>query len=314
MALHGLAEITVGVPDADATAAFYRDFGLTEASTGTTLGTIAGGEQLRLVKRPYRQLVEVVVAAEDQDDIERIRRAAGERAVADGDDVVVHEPLSGTAFRIAIRERVGLKANEPGPYNSLGSVTRTTERSDAIYRHGPSAPHRLGHVLFATPDVDASRDFFTSVLGFKLSDEVPGVIAFVRCSSDHHNVGLMHAPVPFFHHSSWEVEDIDAIGSGAQHLLAIDAKRNVWGLGRHFLGSNLFWYFRDPAGNYAEYFTDLDQIVDDEVWVARTWEPDKALYTWGPPVPPEFLNPSDLDAIAAAREGDALAATTTAAR
>ena len=27
-----------------------------------------------------------------------------------------------------------------------------------------------------------------------------------------------------------------------------------WGLGRHFLGSNLFWYFRDPAGNYAEYY------------------------------------------------------------
>ena len=36
--------------------------------------------------------------------------------------------------------------------------------------------------------------------------------------------------------------------------------RNVWGLGRHFLGSNLFWYFRDPAGNFAEYYADLDQI------------------------------------------------------
>ena len=58
---------------------------------------------------------------------------------------------------------------------------------------------------------------------------------------------------------------------------------SVWGLGRHFLGSNLFWYFRDPAGNFAEYFADLDQIGDDDAWIARDWAPDKSLYAWGPP-------------------------------
>ena len=54
--------------------------------------------------------------------------------------------------------------------------------------------------------------------------------------------------------------DVDEIGKGAQNLLAGDPTRSVWGLGRHFLGSNLFWYFRDPMGNYAEYYADLDQI------------------------------------------------------
>ena len=72
--------------------------------------------------------------------------------------------------------------------------------------------------------------------------------------------------MPFFHHSSWQVNDVDEIGQGAHHLLAVDPSRNVWGLGRHFLGSNLFWYFRDPAGNFAEYFADLDQIGDDDEW------------------------------------------------
>ncbi len=142
--------------------------------------------------------------------------------------------------------------------------------------------------------------FLTEVLGFQVSDTSPGIIAFLRCSADHHNVGLIGSPVPFFHHSSWQVNDVDEIGKGAQNLLAADPGRNVWGLGRHFLGSNLFWYFRDPAGNFAEYFADLDQIPVAAEWEARQWEPDKALYAWGPPVPPDFVEPSDLPEIEAA--------------
>lgn len=40
----------------------------------------------------------------------------------------------------------------------------------------------------------------------------------------------------------------------------------MWGLGRHYLGSNFFWYLKDPAGNFSEYFSDLDCIIDDELW------------------------------------------------
>ena len=142
--------------------------------------------------------------------------------------------------------------------------------------------------------------FLQNVLGFELSDVSPGVIAFLRCSEDHHNVGLISSPVPFFHHSSWQVNDVDEIGKGAQNLLAVDPGRSVWGLGRHFLGSNLFWYFRDPSGNFAEYYADLDQIPVAAEWEARQWEPDKALYAWGPPVPTDFVAPSDVEEIAAA--------------
>jgi catechol-2,3-dioxygenase len=145
--------------------------------------------------------------------------------------------------------------------------------------------------------------FLQNVLGFQLSDVSPGVIAFLRCSEDHHNVGLISSPVPFFHHSSWQVNDVDEIGKGAQNLLAVDPGRSVWGLGRHFLGSNLFWYFRDPSGNFAEYYADLDQIPDDAEWDAQDWAPDKSLYAWGPPVPKAFVHPDDVEEIAAALQG-----------
>ena len=38
------------------------------------------------------------------------------------------------------------------------------------------------------------------------------------------------------------------------------------GLGRHHIGSNFFWYLKDPAGNFSEYYSDLDCIVDEALW------------------------------------------------
>jgi hypothetical protein len=79
-------------------------------------------------------------------------------------------------------------------------------------------------------------------------------------------------------------------------LLANPA-RHVWGLGRHHIGSNFFWYLRDPAGNFTEYYADLDVIVDEEVWEPQVWDGLQSLYAWGPPVPAEFLAPDDLVAL-----------------
>ena len=113
----------------------------------------------------------------------------------------------------------------------------------------------------------------------------------MRCSTDHHNVLVQRAPVDFLHHTAWQVDDIDDIGRGAMAMLEGHPERHVWGLGRHFIGSNFFWYLRDPAGTFSEYYSDLDCIIDDALWSPRVWEGDKALYSWGPPPPPSFVNP-----------------------
>jgi catechol 2,3-dioxygenase-like lactoylglutathione lyase family enzyme len=308
MSLHGLAEMTLGVPNIDATKQFYREFGLEENPTTGMFSTSDGGDQLRIVDAPYRRLVEFALAADDDDDIARIRRAAAtyDIEVSDAADgsISMLEPVVGITAKVTIRRRI----EQPEPYtwkamNSPGNAARSGTRAPAIFVEGPARPRKLGHVLYTTPDFEASTRFLTDVLGFKVSDTSAGMIAFLRCSTDHHNVGLINAPVPFFHHSSWQVNDVDEIGQGAQNLFAVDPQRNVWGLGRHFLGSNLFWYFRDPAGNFAEYYADLDQIPEDAQWDTRDWAPDKALYAWGPPVPRDFVHPTDVEEIAAALQG-----------
>ena len=137
-------------------------------------------------------------------------------------------------------------------------------------------------------DFAASERFFIQGIGFKVSDTVAGLASFLRCSTDHHNLLVQPAPVPLLHHTSWQVDDVDVIGRGARALLAKDPARHVWGLGRHHIGSNYFWYLKDPAGNFTEYYADLDCIVDDELWKPLEWDGPKSLYDWGPPVPPDF--------------------------
>ena len=210
MALHQLTSFTLGVPNPAETAAYYREFGLTDEGDGW-LATRDGGRQLRLVATPARRLLELRIGVDDADDL----------------------------ARAASRLRV------------------------------------LG-------------------IGFRPSDYVKDLGAFLRCSTDHHNVLVLRAPVVFPHHSSWQVNDVDEIGRGAHALLAGHPERHVWGLGRHHAGSNFFYYFKDPSGTFSEYYSDMDCVPEDQVWTPETFEGARGLFSWGPPPPPSFLHPDDL--------------------
>ena len=95
----------------------------------------------------------------------------------------------------------------------------------------------------------------------------------------------------------------DSLGALEDAILEADPQRHVWGLGRHAIGSNFFWYLKDPAGNFSEYYADLDCIVDDQLWKPEVWDGPRSLYVWGPPPPPSFLAPEDLGALMAGAHG-----------
>jgi catechol-2,3-dioxygenase len=154
-------------------------------------------------------------------------------------------------------------------------------------------------VVIGSPDAATSRRFFVEAIGFKVSDQVPGMGAsFLRCSTDHHNLLVQSGPFPFLHHTAWEMDDVDAVGRAAAAMIGADPSRHVWGLGRHGIGSNFFWYLRDPAGNFAEYTCDLDVIADEEAWQVAASTSVHPLAAWGPPVPRSFLAPDDLAGLA----------------
>ncbi len=299
MALHRLNQVVIGVPDVEKTAEFYRDFNLTETAPGQ-FASADGGEQLRLVHTPIRRLVELNIGADDEDDIARVASQLNKLDVSfTGDEAAISACDRGSAVNVTVKIAPRIK-QEPVPaprYNGPGRVERAGSRSPFLpIGEGPrrARPRKLGHVVIGTTEPEESNRFFLEGIGFKISDEVKGHAYFMRCSEDHHNLLVQRAPVQFLHHTSWQVEDVDEIGLGAQALLSKDPARHVWGFGRHYIGSNFFWYFRDPAGNFAEYYSDLDCIVDDQLWKPQVWEGMHALYSWGPPPPASFLRPDDL--------------------
>lgn len=299
MSLHRLNSITIGVPNVDETIAYYDDFGLTSHGDGS-FSTVDGGQQLRITHAPMRRLLDIGIGVDHPDDLDRISSQLAKLDLAvkrEGNSVVTEEPIAGFRATIAVSSRLEQPRIEATPYNGPGRIDRPDGRAPGLIREGTVKPRKLGHVVIGSTDQEATQRFFTEGIGFKVSDVVPSIAAFMRCSTDHHNVLVQQAPVNFLHHTSWQVEDIDEIGRGAMAMLEDNPERHVWGLGRHHVGSNFFWYLKDPAGNFSEYYSDIDCIVDDALWTPGVWEGVKGLYNWGPPPPPSFLHPDDLAAL-----------------
>jgi catechol 2,3-dioxygenase len=296
MAVHALLHYALEVPDQTVGEKFYRSFGLVDE------GGRDGAVHLRpaslerqtvlLYGGPKKRLHHLAFGApgdEYQATLESIRRA-GVRPV----DPPRGAPDGGVWLRdpdgnlVTVRDE-GPQAPPPDPplrLNSPGHIGRPVDRG-APEAGTAARPRRLGHVLFFTADVDRQLDFYTRVLGMKLSDRCQSIIAFLRCTTDHHNVAFLTSKGPGFHHASFEVGSVDEIAMGALAMQQSGFEPG-WGLGRHVIGSNFFFYIRDPWGSFAEYFHDLDYIPEQCAWEPRDFPEGDALYRWGPPVPDDF--------------------------
>jgi hypothetical protein len=298
MPLHRLTRVTVGVPNVPETIAYYSEFGLEHLSNGS-FATQDGGEQLRIVHAPTRRLVELGVGCDDPDDLGHIAARLdrlGLPCIAGDNTVEAIEPVTGFTTKVEIAARIAQARVGATPYNGPGRIERHG-RAPGVVRVAPVRPKKLGHAVIGTVNLTATMGFFANGLGFKVSDYIGDKGAFLRCSSDHHNVLVLAAPVNFLHHTSWQVDDIDDVGRGAKAMLEADPGRHVWGLGRHHAGSNFFWYLKDPAGNFSEYYSDMDCVPEDEIWTPEVFEGAEGLFNWGPPPPPSFLEPDDLAAL-----------------
>jgi len=295
MAVHSLLSYALTVPDLEAGRRFYSTFGLVPAERDGALAfrcegreqdqvLLAEGSKKRLNHLRFGAGAEGLTAirtgmrARDVQEIDAPHRAFGGGlwlADPDGNPINIRSETprpwrSAKAFAI----------NQPGHYERRGRGC--PPRSEV-------RPARLGHVLLFTPRLEEMTAFYGEILGLRLSDRVPGVIAFMHlpCGGDHHVLALLKDARPGFHHASFEVESPDDIGLGARAVLEA-GYRNGWGLGRHVIGSNFFHYLRDPWMSLAEYFCDIDQIPADGSWRAQDHPGEDALFRWGPPVPEDF--------------------------
>ncbi|MGE3448780.1 MAG: VOC family protein [Microbacteriaceae bacterium] len=279
-----MTTLVLGTPCADATRAFYTDFGLTEAEPGR-FHTAHGGEQLRLETHDVPTILSIgfgVETAADLDDIAARLRSFGAAPERVGDTVSVVEPLSAITFRFEVAPPLAPERAQP-----IAVADRTTLVARADVR-----PLRLGHIVLGCPDVSGFASFCVDGFGLHVSDHV-GTGIFMRVAHDHHNLCVVKGERTFLHHTAWKVRNVDEVGYGAANMIRADAARHAWGLGRHAASANYFWYLRDPNGSFAEYYySELDELVNDlHFWDRPVDAPVLPPMAWGPPPPPDFSTP-----------------------
>ena len=298
LGVHSVDHFAFSVPDLEAARNFYTAFGLDVRDLGDErLGLYTFGADHRwavISQGGERKKLAYVSFGAYEADIDRFRRHFADLGLkteaapegVDSNSLWIRDP-DGLALEIRAGEKVTPDAKwhyemRPTP----GGVAAAIRRGDSA----PVKPRRLAHIALFSPDVAAGVDFFTRTLGLRLSDQSPGIVAFMHGphGSDHHLVALAKSDGPGLHHISWDVSSIEEVGLGAMQMAAKGYSRG-WGLGRHVLGSNYFQYIRDPWGSYSEFSFDIDYIPKEHAWEANDHLPDDAMFLWGPNPPEDFI-------------------------
>ncbi len=263
MTAHRVISLVREVPDLPLTRSYYREFGLQETSPGR-FSTVVGGEQLILLEGDSPRIVALTIGADTEADLDAIAQRLGRLGIAStrtdaGLEAI--EPVSGVLVRVVPVDRL---PKDPPP-----SAPTSVDRHELVQRE-PVRPLRLGHVAIGCTDVEEAKRFFLDGIGMRLSDYVIGG-PFMRFETDHHNVVLLPAPKTLLHHTAWKVRNVDEIGYGGTRMIENHPERHAWGLGRHAASANYFWYLKDPAGAFSEYYySEMDDLADTPYF----WDPD----------------------------------------
>ncbi|MFO1396612.1 MAG: VOC family protein [Burkholderiales bacterium] len=296
LGVHSLDRFVFTVPDVAPAEAFYREFGLDVRREGNRLdlyahghphcwGTLHGNGQ-----RKRLQYLRFAAYEEDFDALARRMREAGAcepHPLSDGKGAWTRD-ADGVPVQVVVGPKVSpATAAVPAPATTVPAGKGAAPKRSAAPR---VHPRRLSHVLLFSPDVPRQAAFYERVLGLRLADRSADIIAFMYGphASDHHMVAFAKSDAPGLHHSSWDVGSFDDVGVGAEHMRE-QGHAHGWGVGRHVLGSNYFYYVRDPWGSWAEYSYGIDFVPADLEWPAADHAPEDSFYLWGPAVPDDFI-------------------------
>jgi catechol 2,3-dioxygenase-like lactoylglutathione lyase family enzyme len=295
-AVHSIDHLVISVPILAEAEHFYRSFGLDVRRNGDRLDLYCFGHPhcwVSLYEAGRRKKLEYIRYGAHEQGVQAIRErvaAAGWGAqphpLGDKSGIWLSDP-DGTRLQIAAAPKVSPSAKcTPGVAQAGLSGRGAPSRSQVQ----TVRPLYLSHALFFTSDVPRMVRFSLQVLGLRLSDHAGEGIAFMHgaSGSDHHLVAFAKSTAPGLHHSSWSVPSLDDVGQGSEQMRSAGYAEG-WGVGRHVLGSNYFYYARDPWGSYAEYSYDIDFIPGDFEWQAKDHPPEDSFYVWGPPVPADFI-------------------------
>jgi catechol 2,3-dioxygenase-like lactoylglutathione lyase family enzyme len=302
LGVHSLERFVFSVPNVEDAVKFYTAFGLAPRVTGNRVDLYAHGHphcwgSIHANGQPKKlQYVSFGCYADDYDRfaarVKQLGIGCEPHPLSDGQGIWLKDP-DGTPTQIVVAVKVSPSDRSvPTPPRQVPpGIGAAPPRS----RAGQVRPRRLSHVLRFTPDVGRMIDFNEQVLGMRMSDRSGDLVAFMHSlhGSDHHMIAFVKSEAPGYHHSSWDVGSVDEVGWGMETMRAA-GYRNGWGVGRHVLGSNYFYYAQDPWGSFAEFSYDIDHVPATLDWQSGDHPADDSFFYWGPDVPAYFVENTEV--------------------
>lgn len=157
---------------------------------------------------------------------------------------------------------------------------------EAVRYTRPLSVLRMGHVLLTVRDTARAHDFYTGVLGFKLSDWVHVTdavrLCFLRVNPRHHTLAL--APcrpgaTPRLQHIMVEVESLDDVMRSYHHVRMRKAPVGM-GPGKHANCQTIHVYVPTPGG-FAIEFGYGHRRLDDTIHQPVIYPPGTPVDVWG---------------------------------
>ncbi len=296
LAVHSIDHFALEVPDLEVARRFYEAFGLDVRDEEGGLALYTAGHSHcwgRLFKAAAKRLHYISFGIFTDDELafsthldtlgaKRISAPAGANAAG-----IWFEGFDGLPLNI----RVGEKCS-PNAKTRFETISTPAGKSGAVFNSAAPKvyPRNLSHFAIYTSDVISATAWYDKVLGLRLSDGSGPVVAFLHGAhgSDHHLFALVGSTHRGMHHASWDVGSFQEVGLGSAQMFRAGFKEG-WGVGRHVLGGNYFYYARDPWGSYCEFSADIDYIPADCEWPAAQHSPEDSFYLWGPDVPSELV-------------------------
>jgi catechol 2,3-dioxygenase-like lactoylglutathione lyase family enzyme len=283
MNIVGPDTLIFGVDDVAFSEQFLVDYGLSAVGNGHFVALDGTGVIIRHREDSSlpawdlptaNMLRKTIYGVKDVSVLEQIRREFETdrevKVLPDGSLELVDDLGFALGFQVTVRKAIDLAAervNAPGhvhrPANVTGVSIDTTEPAPR--------PRTLSHVVYFVPDAEKAEQFYTTRLGFKVTDKFIGMGPFLRPTGtfDHHTLFFIQTPPHlqgcehFTFHMGGPTEVLRA-----GYAFAAKGYESHWGPGRHRFGSNWFWYFNTPMGCHIEYDADMDQ--HDDNWAPRT--------------------------------------------
>jgi catechol 2,3-dioxygenase-like lactoylglutathione lyase family enzyme len=295
-------------PDLDVMEKFLTDFGMVRAARTSRALYMRGTDpahHLHVTELGDPAFVGLAWYVASEEDLHRLAKTPGASPVES-----IDEPGGGQRVRLKepngyqIEVVFGLKQVTPieVPRQKLNMGADSLKRAGELMRlkRGPAHVKRIGHGVMGTPKLRETVQWFRTTLGLVCSDDVYAgskdniIGSFNRLDRgddyvDHHAFFCLQHEKAGLNHLSFEVQDVDDVFLGHEHLKQAGNYEHMWGFGRHLLGSQIYDYWADPWGRTHEHWTDTDRVNIGHGSHLISAE-DGLVSQWGERPPEKMLN------------------------